>query len=96
MGTQEALSNAVVGVFTNNHGGTYKTFPITINPPTLRHSAPKPYLWDFHPIASRVSRLSMKFEDYSIAFEIKKNLSKMGFNRPTDIQFKAVLFRRYN
>ena len=32
----------------------------------------------------------MKFEDYSIAFEIKKNLSKMGFNRPTDIQFRAI------
>ncbi len=32
----------------------------------------------------------MKFEDYSIAFEIKRNLAKMGFNRPTDIQFKAI------
>lgn len=32
----------------------------------------------------------MKFEDYSITFEIKKNLAKMGFNRPTDIQFKAI------
>lgn len=32
----------------------------------------------------------MKFEDYSIAFEIKRNLSKMGFKRPTDIQFRAI------
>ncbi len=32
----------------------------------------------------------MKFEDYSIAFEIKRNLSKMGFKRPTDIQFKSI------
>ncbi len=32
----------------------------------------------------------MKFEDYSISYEIKKNLSKQGFRRPTDIQFKAI------
>ncbi len=32
----------------------------------------------------------MKFEDYSISFEIKKNLEKLGFKRPTDIQFKAI------
>jgi len=32
----------------------------------------------------------MKFEDYSISFEIKKNLEKLGFRRPTDIQFKAI------
>lgn len=32
----------------------------------------------------------MKFEDYSISFEIKRNLSKMGFKRPTDIQFKSI------
>jgi len=32
----------------------------------------------------------MKFEDYSISFEIKKNLAKQGFRRPTDIQFKAI------
>ncbi len=32
----------------------------------------------------------MKFEDYSISFEIKKNLKKLGFRRPTDIQFKAI------
>ncbi len=32
----------------------------------------------------------MKFEDYSISFEIKKNLDKQGFRRPTDIQFKAI------
>ncbi len=32
----------------------------------------------------------MKFEDYHIAPEIKKNLSKLGFRRPTDIQYKAI------
>ena len=32
----------------------------------------------------------MKFEDYSIAPNIKKNLSKLGFRRPTDIQFKSI------
>ncbi len=32
----------------------------------------------------------MKFEKYYISNEIKKNLSKMGFKRPTDIQFKAM------
>jgi ATP-dependent RNA helicase RhlE len=32
----------------------------------------------------------MKFEDYRIATEIKRNLSDMGFRRPTDIQFKAI------
>lgn len=32
----------------------------------------------------------MKFEDYSIHEGIKKSLSKMGFIRPTDIQYKAI------
>jgi ATP-dependent RNA helicase RhlE len=32
----------------------------------------------------------MKFEDYSISFEIKKNLERQGFRRPTDIQYKAI------
>jgi ATP-dependent RNA helicase RhlE len=32
----------------------------------------------------------MKFEDYHIAPEIKRSLSKVGFKRPTDIQFKAI------
>lgn len=32
----------------------------------------------------------MKFDDYSIAPEIKKSLEKAGFKRPTDIQFKAI------
>jgi len=32
----------------------------------------------------------MKFEEYSISFELKKNLEKLGFRRPTDIQFKAI------
>ncbi|MBF8964848.1 DEAD/DEAH box helicase [Pontibacter sp. FD36] len=32
----------------------------------------------------------MKFEDYRISDEIKKSLSKLGFRKPTDIQFKAI------
>ncbi|WP_266203929.1 DEAD/DEAH box helicase [Pontibacter kalidii] len=32
----------------------------------------------------------MKFEDYRISDEIKKSLSKLGFKKPTDIQFKAI------
>ncbi|REA64025.1 ATP-dependent helicase [Dyadobacter luteus] len=32
----------------------------------------------------------MKFEDYRIASEIKKNLVEAGFKKPTDIQFKAI------
>lgn len=32
----------------------------------------------------------MKFEDYSISHEIKKNLARQDFRRPTDIQYKAI------
>ncbi len=32
----------------------------------------------------------MKFSDYNISSEIKKQLEVLGFNRPTDIQFKAI------
>ncbi|WP_242920921.1 DEAD/DEAH box helicase [Pontibacter liquoris] len=32
----------------------------------------------------------MKFDDYRISDEIKKSLSKLGFTKPTDIQFKAI------
>ena len=32
----------------------------------------------------------MKFSDYSISNEIKNNLNKLGFIRPTDIQFKSI------
>jgi ATP-dependent RNA helicase RhlE len=32
----------------------------------------------------------MKFEDYRISPEIKKNLAELGFRRPTDIQYKAI------
>ncbi len=32
----------------------------------------------------------MKFEKYHIAESIKKNLSGLGFKRPTDIQYKAI------
>ena len=32
----------------------------------------------------------MKFEQYYLSAEIKKNLRQLGFVRPTDIQFKAI------
>jgi len=32
----------------------------------------------------------MRFEEYNISPEIKKNLSKLSFKRPTDIQFKSI------
>jgi len=32
----------------------------------------------------------MKFSDYSISPEIKNNLEKLGFIKPTDIQFKSI------
>ncbi len=32
----------------------------------------------------------MKFSDYHILKDIKKNLDKLGFTRPTDIQFKSI------
>jgi len=32
----------------------------------------------------------MKFDRYYISAEIKKNLARLGFRRPTDIQFKAI------
>lgn len=32
----------------------------------------------------------MKFDKYAISDEIKKNLAQMGFQRPTDIQYKAI------
>jgi len=32
----------------------------------------------------------MKFEKYHISEEIKKNLAKLGFRRPTDIQYKSI------
>jgi ATP-dependent RNA helicase RhlE len=32
----------------------------------------------------------MKFDDYRISPDIKKNLATLGFRRPTDIQFKAI------
>ena len=32
----------------------------------------------------------MKFEQYAISEEIKRNLAQLGFRRPTDIQFKAI------
>ncbi|MDQ6962966.1 MAG: DEAD/DEAH box helicase [Mariprofundaceae bacterium] len=32
----------------------------------------------------------MKFDQYYISADIKKNLKKLGFKRPTDIQFKSI------
>lgn len=32
----------------------------------------------------------MKFDDYKIADELKENIRKLGFKRPTDIQFKSI------
>lgn len=32
----------------------------------------------------------MKFDQYYISEDIKKNLARLGFKRPTDIQFKAI------
>ena len=32
----------------------------------------------------------MKFDEYTIAPEIKRNLETLGFKRPTDIQYKAI------
>ena len=33
----------------------------------------------------------MKFDDYDIAPEIRRNLSDLGFKKPTDIQYKSIL-----
>lgn len=32
----------------------------------------------------------MKFDDYKIADELKESIRKLGFKRPTDIQFKSI------
>ena len=32
----------------------------------------------------------MKFEQYRIAEGIKKSISKLGYKKPTDIQFKSI------
>lgn len=32
----------------------------------------------------------MKFEEYRLSKEVKRNLEEMGFKRPTDIQFKCL------
>lgn len=32
----------------------------------------------------------MRFEDYNISSAIKKSIAKLGFKKPTDIQFKAI------
>lgn len=34
--------------------------------------------------------VSMKFEEYRLSQEVKRNLEEMGFKRPTDIQFKCL------
>jgi len=35
-------------------------------------------------------KIQMKFDKYPISEEIKKNLERLGFKKPTDIQFKAI------
>lgn len=37
-----------------------------------------------------VYRGAMKFEKYHISEDIKRNLARLGFKRPTDIQFKSI------
>ncbi|MBP8193283.1 MAG: DEAD/DEAH box helicase, partial [Chitinophagales bacterium] len=32
----------------------------------------------------------MKFDDYHINEDIKYNLEKLGFKKPTDIQYKSI------
>jgi ATP-dependent RNA helicase RhlE len=32
----------------------------------------------------------MRFTDYPISIEIKKELAELGFKKPTDIQFKSI------
>ncbi|HPW86844.1 MAG TPA: DEAD/DEAH box helicase, partial [Chitinophagales bacterium] len=32
----------------------------------------------------------MKFEEYPIAAEIKRNIEALGYKKPTDIQFKSI------
>ena len=32
----------------------------------------------------------MKFDDYRLSKEVKKNLGDMDFRRPTDIQYKCI------
>lgn len=40
--------------------------------------------------APYLCRHTMKFEEYRIAPEIKRNLEELGFKRPTDIQYKSI------
>jgi len=43
------------------------------------------------PLALRLANEAvMKFEQYHITEDLKRNLAKLGFKRPTDIQFKAI------
>ena len=42
------------------------------------------------PFPKREIYHTMKFEDYHISPQIKKSLEKLGFKRPTDIQYKAI------
>lgn len=45
------------------------------------------YSWDLDII---FDVFSMRFEDYSLSEDLKNNLDRAGFRRPTDIQFKAI------
>lgn len=46
--------------------------------------------WPGHLVSLRLNNACMKFEEYRIATEVKRNLAEMGFRRPTDIQYKAI------
>ena len=39
---------------------------------------------------TRTFTSTMKFDDYLLAPEIKRNLNQLGFKKPTDIQFKSI------
>jgi len=45
-------------------------------------------VWNNENFAPKIE--SMKFEEYSIADGIKTSISKLGFKKPTDIQFKSI------
>ena len=46
------------------------------------------YVWNNKTFAANIEL--MKFEEYPIADGIKTSISKLGFKKPTDIQFKSI------
>ena len=41
-------------------------------------------------MTKRIFVVKMKFEDYRITEQLKENLARLEFKRPTDIQFKCI------